>query len=70
MRLAPFVERWAQRAARKTGEFMVEREDENNILTEDDEDTREKESKSEEEGSSDVSDAPKIACRRFFSVFG
>ncbi len=31
--LAPFVARWAQRAARKAGEFMVEREDENNIST-------------------------------------
>jgi hypothetical protein len=26
---------WAQRAARKVGEFMVEREDENDILTDD-----------------------------------
>jgi hypothetical protein len=34
-RLAPFVKQWAQRAARKAagGEFMVEREDKNNIST-------------------------------------
>jgi hypothetical protein len=39
-RLAPFVKRWTQRAARKAagGEFMVEREDENDISTDDDED--------------------------------
>ncbi len=38
-RLAPFVKRSAQRAARKAaGEFMVEREDENNISTDDEED--------------------------------
>ncbi len=37
-RLAPFVERWAQRAAHKAGELMVEREDENYISTYDEED--------------------------------
>ncbi len=38
-RVALFVKRWTQRAARKAGrEFMVEREDENDILTDDDED--------------------------------
>ncbi len=39
-RLALFVKRWARRAASKAtgGEFMVEREDENDILTDDDED--------------------------------
>jgi hypothetical protein len=37
-RLAPFVEQWTQRAARKAaGEFMVEREDENDISTDDEE---------------------------------
>ncbi len=39
-RLAPFVKRWAQRAARKAvgGECMVEREDKNDMSTDDDED--------------------------------
>jgi hypothetical protein len=30
-RLKPFVDRWAPRAARKTGKFMVVRVDENDI---------------------------------------
>ncbi len=39
-RLAPLVKRWAQHAARKAagGEFMFEREDENDISTDDEED--------------------------------
>ncbi len=40
-RLAPIVKRWTQRAARKAagGEFMLEREDENDISTDEEEDT-------------------------------
>jgi hypothetical protein len=37
-RLAPFLERWAQRAAHKVGKFMVERKDENDVSTDNEED--------------------------------